>query len=524
MNEQSSPDFQQKTSQWFTPERWAWLLITIGIVLRFVQYQSNRSLWMDESFLALNLVNRSLPQLFRPLDYVQSAPIGFLITEKAVIKLLGDSEYTFRLFPFIAGIGSLILFYQVARRCLSQGSILIALTLFVTSTHVIYYSSELKQYSTDIAITLLIYLWALRLQAKPALTAPDIALSGLLGAIVVWWSHPAIFVLAGVGSCFWLQTLLKRDRVRLAWLSLAFIPWGLSFAIQYMLSMKHLSQVGWFVNFWADGMLPLLPKSMGDILQWAKVLLEAFDNPGGLTLTGLAAFLFATGCVYLYRQHHIVILLIISPILVALLASGLHKYPFKTRLIMFLVPALLLVVAEGTWLIYQAVQPISRVLGIVLIGLLLFYPVTSALSTLKSPTQRSEVRPVMHYIQQHWKPGDFLYVYYASHPQFNYYNRQFQFAQADYYIGTWPPGDFGNHQDQTTWNKFIADIPNLKEHSRVWLLFSQVPQRNKESFRLDEELFMLYNLDQQGRQLDAIRQERASAYLYDLSQTSRSNK
>jgi len=119
ITEQSLSDPQRKPSHWFTTDRLAWLLIAIGIVLRFVQYQSNRSLWMDEAYLALNLVDRSLSQLFLPLDDAQSAPIGFLIIEKAVITFLGASEYTLRLVPFIASIGSLILFYQVARRCLS---------------------------------------------------------------------------------------------------------------------------------------------------------------------------------------------------------------------------------------------------------------------------------------------------------------------------------------------------------------------------------------------------------------------
>jgi hypothetical protein len=50
-------------------------IIFIGIILRLIQYGINRSLWLDESLLALNIVNKSLSELLRPLDYNQIAPV-----------------------------------------------------------------------------------------------------------------------------------------------------------------------------------------------------------------------------------------------------------------------------------------------------------------------------------------------------------------------------------------------------------------------------------------------------------------
>src|SRR5256885_16763608 len=44
------------------------LLVGVGIFLRVAQYLANRSLWIDEAWLALNLLSRSFEHLTKPLD------------------------------------------------------------------------------------------------------------------------------------------------------------------------------------------------------------------------------------------------------------------------------------------------------------------------------------------------------------------------------------------------------------------------------------------------------------------------
>src|SRR5215207_11463259 len=79
------------------------ILIVLGGLLRLRQYLTGRSLWSDEAMLALNIVNRNVSGLFKPLDYDQGAPIGFLLVEKISHLLFGRNEYSLRLFPLIAG-------------------------------------------------------------------------------------------------------------------------------------------------------------------------------------------------------------------------------------------------------------------------------------------------------------------------------------------------------------------------------------------------------------------------------------
>ncbi|MCX7754677.1 MAG: hypothetical protein N2117_05455, partial [Anaerolineales bacterium] len=84
----------------------AWGLIGLGLVLRLRQYLINRSLWLDEAMLALNILHKDVWGLLGRLDYEQGAPVGFLLLEKLVVTLLGDGERALRLLPFLAGCAS----------------------------------------------------------------------------------------------------------------------------------------------------------------------------------------------------------------------------------------------------------------------------------------------------------------------------------------------------------------------------------------------------------------------------------
>ncbi|MCI0553542.1 MAG: hypothetical protein L0287_21560, partial [Anaerolineae bacterium] len=107
----------------------AGLILLAGFLLRLRQYLTGRSLWLDEAMLALNIVNRDFIDLFKPLDYDQGAPIGFLLFEKTFSLILGRNEFSLRLFPFLVGVASLWLFYLLLKRTTHGAGLLIALAL-----------------------------------------------------------------------------------------------------------------------------------------------------------------------------------------------------------------------------------------------------------------------------------------------------------------------------------------------------------------------------------------------------------
>ena len=95
---------------------WGWaigLVAVIGVGLRVRALFANRSLWLDEAMLALNICGRSFAGLLAPLDYDQGAPIGFLMLERLAVVVFGPTELALRLVPFFASIAALALAFQV---------------------------------------------------------------------------------------------------------------------------------------------------------------------------------------------------------------------------------------------------------------------------------------------------------------------------------------------------------------------------------------------------------------------------
>lgn len=486
------------------PQKWLpWLIIALGIVLRVSQYAANRSLWLDESALAVNIVNRSFSQLLEPLDFNQGASIGYLMIERLMVQFLGDSEYALRLIPLVSGVSSLFLFYAVARQYVGSTAVLIGLGLFSLSSHLIYYSSEVKQYSSDVTLSLLLLGYALYIERREV-NGWRAALLGILGAIAVWISHPATFVLAGVGIGLGLSRLARGEWASLRRLLLAYVLWGMSFFAVYSISLSNLANNQVLLNYWRSGFAPFPPLSLLDMQWYVNSFIGAFDNPTGLTLSGVAALAFLAGSASMIREDKVKFALLVFPILVTLLASGLQRYPFSGRLILFLVPVALLLIAEGMEQIRVRTKDWSASFGIIMVGLLFIHPLISATDNFLRPHVAEEIRPVIGYIRQNYQNDDELYVYYGARPAFLYYGEKYGFNDEDYIPGNAWRDDWGN---------YIAEVDKLNGNKRIWILFSHVWDGNG----VDEQKLFLNLLDGMGTRLDSFAMPGAAAYLYDLS-------
>src|SRR5262245_19193615 len=81
----TAPSVPGSSRSWLTGTGMVVALVLLGIGLRGVALRSDRNLWIDESMLALNLIERSPARLLEPLDWNQGAPVGFLLLVKAAI-------------------------------------------------------------------------------------------------------------------------------------------------------------------------------------------------------------------------------------------------------------------------------------------------------------------------------------------------------------------------------------------------------------------------------------------------------
>jgi hypothetical protein len=53
-------------------------IFALAVGMSLAQYLYNRSLWCDEAWVALNILNRDFGELLNPLDYIQVAPVLWL--------------------------------------------------------------------------------------------------------------------------------------------------------------------------------------------------------------------------------------------------------------------------------------------------------------------------------------------------------------------------------------------------------------------------------------------------------------
>ena len=238
----------------------AFLLILTGAGLRLRQYLTGRSLWADEAMLALNLVDRSFAGMFQPLAYDQGAPIGFLLVEKLFNTVLGKHEFALRLFPLLVGLISLWLFYLLLTRVTQGAGLLVSLALFALNPRLIYYSSEVKQYILDVAVTILLLLIAAPVFHTSHQRKGYFWLT-LAGMIALWFSHPALFVLAGIGLALVIVTLRRRDYSNLKFVIGIGVVWVLEIAFLYLLILKDLSQNAYMREYWQGAFLPVPPWS-----------------------------------------------------------------------------------------------------------------------------------------------------------------------------------------------------------------------------------------------------------------------
>jgi len=103
-------------------------LVVLGVGLRLWEYIFNRSLYLDEILLARSIVGMPLGELLtKPLLMDQVAPRGFLLIERLAVMVFGPSEWGLRLFPFLCGILSVILFRRLAERVLTGAGPALAL-------------------------------------------------------------------------------------------------------------------------------------------------------------------------------------------------------------------------------------------------------------------------------------------------------------------------------------------------------------------------------------------------------------
>jgi hypothetical protein len=490
-------------------------LVVFGAILRLWQYLANTSLWMDEIFLTTSILHRSLRQLLTlPLDYGQVAPTGFLLAEKLLTASMGPSDAVLKFYPFLCSLAGLVAFACVVRRLLNGIAAPVALALFATAPSLVAFATQVKQYSSDVAIAVILLVVATSLVTKEVSLKYSLV-AGAIGAVALWFSQPAILVVGGLGVSLILISYYERsDSVgrRMFALAPALGLWGISALAATVISLVSMSPHTreFMHDYWQEGFMPTPPWRAFQA-RWPWRELQALIGRGGLAslnypFSRFYGLLIALGFLALWRRLGVRATLLLMPVVAALSAAVIHQYPFADRLILFLVPSFLVALAASVDWLYQWAVSWSKYLGwflcIALVGPLV-YPVALP------PYRIEDMKPVMSHLQANWRAGDGVYVFHGADPAFRFYSADYGFRDPDYVLGRCHHGvNLG----------YRLELDAFRGRPRVWVVLTHaIPY-------FHERDDILSYLDTIGVRRDYfVEQSRASGLLpaevilYDLS-------
>jgi hypothetical protein len=478
------------------------LILVAGVLLRFRQYLTGRSLWLDEAMLVLNIVNRDFGDLFKPLNYDQGAPIGFILVEKTFSLILGRNEFSLRLFPFLVGLVSLWLFYLLLKKFTRDLGLWVGLALFAFNPRLIYYSSEVKQYIVDVAVTILLLLIAMSLfQQSSRKRFLTLAIAGLLA---LWFSHPSLFVLAGIGFALSFFYFQNRDYQNLALTAGMGVLWLTNIGLLFSLTLNDLRHNSTMREYWQGAFVPI--PFWSDWNWYLETFQQNMDTQFGIAYAAPIVFvLMLAGWVTLFIQQRETSLTLAAILFFTLIASTLRLYPVLERMGLFLVPIGILMIAKSLEIPAQRLRsyPIPSVLVLFVIsGFILYSPITRSLEQFVTPKYFEHIRPTMDFLRGSWKKGDAMFISYGAVPAFEFYSPVYGLENVPYVPG--------KQEDYANPESILERIVPLRSQHRVWILLSHVYEKGN----FNEKDFLTSYLDQIGLKKREFREPGTSVYLY----------
>jgi hypothetical protein len=251
-------------------------------------------------------------------------------------------------------------------------------------------------------------------------------------------------------------------------------------------------------------------------------------------LEKLALLCAVVGAIALLRRNRTQLSMMILPFLLLLGASAAHVYPITKRTELFLVPVVVLMIAEGVVHLARIAPRRGRAATAFLLVIAVGAgPVWLAGSRLVHPRTVEELKPVLAFVSANWKRGDTLYVHYGAQYALLYYEEcncfrlssdngqdrwplrpredvEQQYAQAAVPLGSDVVlGSYHGSSDR----RYVEDLDRVRGRRRVWFLYTHIRTEHERSVireRLVPHMALL------GKRIKHIDRTGAHAYLYRL--------
>jgi hypothetical protein len=495
------------------------LLLMVGIFISLFQFLSNRSLWVEEAMLALDIIHKNSFELLKPLEeYRQVAPILFLQIEKLFSTLLPDTEYGLRIFPLLCFWGAGYFFYKFIKKQLhSVYEIIIALSFFVLNGLFILYSSEVKQYMTDIFVLLIIFYLLIKSYKREQ---NKYYIVGITGVFSIFLSNIAPIVLFTVGLyLFYVDffQLKQKKSDRILPLLAVFVVWLGVFSIYYYYFIYEHPNREFMIGFWSGEENAFMPyNSLKEFCNFISirraVILRAllpqittmhpfFENAIQIML--LLMFLFGILCLILKKRIELIILTC-TPLVLHAVLSASQLYPFALRLILYTLPGVIIICSIG--IIFMLKLVFARLMEGKYHSLIFLFPVLLFLTGYPFKIRSQEIKESIKYILKNRKENENIYAHISCFAASAYYEA-IGFAPPIEDIAFRPYDQTFTISQRTGDDKYIEELK--KVHGKNWLLFT---------YYLEGEKYITDKLDSCYKRLKTFHTAGSSVYFYDFGE------
>ena len=362
------------------------VVVAIGVGLRLLHYLRNPDVWHDEAALLVNVIERDYASLLGPLTYHEAAPPLFLWLERWVAITIGDSPWMMRLAPLVASCLALVVFVPVARTLRSVATP-VALILMACSTQLIAHSVEAKPYAIDVLIATAAAAFFVTTRAWPM--AQRVAICIAASPLIVFASYPGVFVIAGLIAA--LAMANRREQSRAAWVLCGVLAAVSAVSVLLLvIGPVRAQRSPTILADWRWAFPPGLdPLSLAVWLGRSLVGLAdyCFRPFGGMLLIPIGVGLAA---LWQRRERDLVVLLVL-PIVLAMAAGLAGQYPFSgSRVMIYALPALALLCAEGLARIADQVRDRSPLLHATVAALIVLPPAVLSARDMIGPDRRPQ--------------------------------------------------------------------------------------------------------------------------------------
>ena len=337
-------------------QRWALVLLLVGLVWRFTRYLLQFPIWGDECFICLNFVGKDYLNLFTNMQCKQVAPLLFWWGELTAYRHLGTSELALRFLPFLASIGGLLLFWRLASLTLQPLARTLAVGFLAVAIWPVSMGSLLKPYAFDLLMSSALLLLAVQWLQRPERLGSLLFLA-LLVPVTLFCSFPVIFV-AGSISVALLPTVWRQPgwKARLVFagynllLAAGFLG---SYTVSQMILDPTDTQFDQYLHdYWSHGFPPKQPL---ELVKWFVLVhtgrLMAYPLGGSDGLSTITFLLFLVGVWQLWRaRQRDMLVLCLGPFVLGLVAAALGRYPYGgcCRLSQHVAPIICMMAGAGT--------------------------------------------------------------------------------------------------------------------------------------------------------------------------------